>query len=85
MQHFLLMSTAGCHLCDEAIGILATSLDPARHSVEEVDIAIEEVYMERYGLRIPVLVHEASGAELAWPFDRVVLSGFLAGLPDDGA
>ncbi len=80
MRHFLLMSTSGCHLCDEAIEIIVTSLDPALHSVDEVDIAEEDALVERYGVRIPVLLDEASGAELGWPFDRAGLRAFIEGL-----
>ncbi len=82
MRHFLLMSTSGCHLCDEAIDIIVSTLDPALHSVDEVDIALDDVTLERYGVRIPVLVDEISGAELGWPFDQAGLLAFIAGLPD---
>jgi hypothetical protein len=80
MRHFLLMSTLGCHLCDQAIEILVTTLDPGLHSVDEVDIAEDDALVERYGVRIPVLVDESSGAELGWPFDRDTLLVFLEGL-----
>ncbi|MCP8689279.1 glutaredoxin family protein [Marinobacterium sedimentorum] len=80
MRHFLLMSTSGCHLCDEAIEIIVTSLDPAQHSVDEVDIAEEDALLERYAVRIPVLLDEASGLELGWPFDRAGLLSFMEGL-----
>nr|WP_067289655.1 glutaredoxin family protein [Marinobacterium profundum] len=80
MRHFLLMSTSGCHLCDEAIEIIVTALDPAQHSVDEVDIADEDALVELYGVRIPVLLDEASGAELGWPFDRAGLLAFIGGL-----
>ncbi|GGO75844.1 thioredoxin family protein [Marinobacterium nitratireducens] len=80
MRHFLLMSTSGCHLCDEAVELLVTGLDPQRHSVDEVDIAFDDALMERFGVRIPVLVDEASGAELGWPFDAQGLQRFVASL-----
>jgi hypothetical protein len=80
MRHFLLMSTSGCHLCDQAIEIIITSLDPGLHSVDEVDIALDDALVERYGVRIPVLVDETSGVELGWPFDRAALMAFVEGL-----
>ncbi len=80
MRHFLLMSTSGCHLCDQAVELLVTGLDPERHSVDEVDIAFDDALMERFGVRIPVLVDEASGAELGWPFDADRLQLFVASL-----
>ncbi len=80
MRHFLLMSTGGCHLCDQAIEVIVSSLDPGLHSVDEVDIAEDDALVECYGVRIPVLVDEASGAELGWPFDRAALMAFIDGL-----
>lgn len=80
MRHFLLMSTSGCHLCDEAVELIVTTLDPALHSIDEVDIAFDDSLMERYALRIPVLLDEASGTELGWPFDHAGLRTFLASL-----
>ena len=82
MRHFLLMSSSGCHLCDEAIELLITGLDPRHHSVDEVDIAFDDELMARYAVRIPVLVDEASGAELGWPFDADALRRFVAALGD---
>lgn len=69
MRQFLLMSSVGCHLCDDAIDILMAHLDPHQHLLDEVDIAYDDVLMERYAELIPVLVDEASGQELRWPFD----------------
>lgn len=81
MRNFLLMSSVGCHLCDEAVEILVNHMDPACHQVEEVDIAFDDELMARYAVLIPVLVDEASGTELRWPFDASDLQGFLQALP----
>lgn len=75
------MSTSGCHLCDDAVDILVATVDPARFVVDEVDIAYEDGLIEHYGVRIPVLVDEASGSELGWPFDQTQLRSFLEQLP----
>ena len=80
MRNFLLMSTSGCHLCDEAIEIIVATMDTGKHQVEEVDIAFEDGLMERYALLIPVLLDEQSGSELKWPFDQQQLLAFIAGL-----
>jgi len=80
MRHFLLMSTSGCHLCDLAIEIIVSSLNPALHRVDVLDIALDDALVARYGIRIPVLVDEASGQDLGWPFDRAGLLAFVAGL-----
>lgn len=73
-----LMTTDGCHLCEEAIGVLQAVLQPGQADVDLVDIAYDEGLMERYGVRIPVLVEPASGRELGWPFDANDLVQFLA-------
>ncbi len=85
MKNLTLMSTLGCHLCEVAAEILVSTMDPARYIVEEADIADDELLMEQYALRIPVLVDETSGRELAWPFDRLQLLTFLASLETGGA
>lgn len=74
------MSTLGCHLCDDAAEILVQVMDPARYIVDIVDIADDDGLVEKYGVRIPVLVDEASGNELGWPFDQQTLLNFLGGL-----
>lgn len=75
MRHELVLyGTSGCHLCEEAQALLA-ALEGA--DWQEVDIAEDDSLLERYGVRIPVLVR-ADGAELGWPFDAVMLKAFLA-------
>lgn len=63
-----------CHLCDLALEMLAAARIPDFESVFIDDDALLE---ERYGLRVPVLRNEASGAELGWPFDLDRLRAFL--------
>ncbi len=41
------------------------------------DIADDDALTERYGVRIPVLVNQASGQELGWPFDAAAIETFL--------
>jgi hypothetical protein len=41
-----------------------------------VDIALNDELMERYGVRIPVVV--MGNNELNWPFDGDQLSAFIA-------
>lgn len=36
--------------------------------VTVVDIASDEALVDRYGIRIPVLVNRATDQELGWPF-----------------
>lgn len=83
MREMLLMSTLGCHLCDVAAEILVRHMDPSRFVVDVVEIADDDRLLEQYGVRIPVLVDEASGKELGWPFDEEQLRIFLTSLPAD--
>ncbi len=70
----LIYGTSACHLCDEA----KTLLRAACAIADEVDIANDARLIERYGMRIPVLRRQDSGAELDWPFDLAALRRFLA-------
>ncbi len=68
-----LYSTLGCHLCELAEDILyAESL-----RFEIVDIAEDVNLIERYGVRIPVVV-DSRKRELGWPFDQTMLRAWLA-------
>jgi hypothetical protein len=64
-----------CHLCDLALEVLASARTPEFVSVFiDDDAALEE----RYGMRVPVLRNDDTGAELDWPFDGVRLEEFLS-------
>jgi hypothetical protein len=63
-----LYSTGACHLCEQALDLLR-SLADADWTLDEVDISDSDALVERYGLTIPVLHREDTGAELKWPFD----------------
>ena len=63
-----------CHLCDAALDVLAQAGAPDFDSVWiDGDAALEA----RYGARVPVLRDEATGIELAWPFDLIAVNAFL--------
>jgi len=63
-----------CELCDHAERALA---DAGVSGYERVTIGWEGALAERYGERIPVLVRDDSGDELAWPFDSTAVRAFL--------
>jgi glutaredoxin-related protein len=69
---YVLYGTAHCHLCEQAQSLLAQ----CGITVEHVDIAEDDALLERYGVRIPVLLRMADGAELDWPFDAERLRRF---------
>lgn len=62
-----------CHLCDQALAVLAGARVPALESVFIDDDAALEA---RYGSRVPVLA-DARGRELDWPFDSEAVAAFL--------
>ena len=67
-MNIILYSTLGCHLCELAKDALWPLT--ARYAIEltEIDIADSDDLVERYGIKIPVMVFEKSNSELNWPF-----------------
>ena len=66
--HLLLYGTASCQLCEQAAALLL-QVQPAADIVwTEIDIAENDLLLQRYGILIPVLRREDSGLELHWPF-----------------
>ncbi|MBB3806726.1 hypothetical protein FHT03_002103 [Xanthomonas arboricola] len=64
-----------CHLCDQAVEVLAQARAGEFGSVFiDDDVALESAY----GARVPVL-RDARGRELAWPFDVPTLRAWLQG------
>lgn len=70
---FLLYTTGGCHLCEQATALLQEAGAPAK----PIEIAGDDDLLERYGLRIPVVRCPETGKELAWPFDAGMLAHWL--------
>lgn len=69
MTSLILYSTSSCHLCELAEALIAPLLVNHPCTVEVIDIAESDELVERYGIRIPVLVRTDNGHELNWPFD----------------
>jgi len=65
-----------CHLCDQALAVLAAARAPEFASVW---IGGDDALETRYGTRVPVLHDDASGRELDWPFDAAAVAAFVAG------
>lgn len=74
MSEFILFGTEGCHLCEEAEELLVQ----AGLAIEKRDIMDDEALQQRYGIRIPVLLNQASGRELGWPFSLEQLQLFVS-------
>jgi hypothetical protein len=63
-----------CHLCDQALAVLAEARAPDFDSVWIDDVDELE---RRYGTRVPVLRDVRDGRELDWPFDVPAVREFL--------
>lgn len=73
MADFILLHTLGCHLCEDAEALLCQ----LSINYQKKDIIEDDALVDTYGIRIPVLVHIHSKAELGWPFDLPLLSAFI--------
>jgi len=72
-------TTLGCHLCEQAEQLLMPELDKTQFSLKIIDIAEQndDVLLEKYGLRIPVLKRQDNQQELSWSFEKIDLKKFL--------
>lgn len=74
MNGWVLFQRDDCHLCDQALAVLAQARAPA---FESVFIDDDDALEARYGVRVPVL-RDAGGRELDWPFDAARLAEWMA-------
>jgi hypothetical protein len=83
-MRLLLFGTSGCHLCEQAEGIIQDCL-PDRFDkwIETIDIAEFEQWQAQYAQRIPVLYDTETQAELGWPFDQMQVKKFIIDLSND--
>lgn len=77
VQQLRFYTTAGCHLCEQALDIIQNTLNPEFFQVQQLEIADDDDLISSYGTRIPVLQIPVSGKELGWPFDQDALIKFL--------
>ncbi|MEE4252096.1 MAG: glutaredoxin family protein [Alcanivoracaceae bacterium] len=69
-----LLTTAGCHLCEQAQQIIARAAPQV--DIVLVDIAEDDALIEQYGEIIPVL--RFAQTELCWPFGLLDVRSLLA-------
>ncbi|HUA80867.1 MAG TPA: glutaredoxin family protein [Dyella sp.] len=74
MADWVLYQRDYCHLCDQALAVLAEARAPDFDSVWVDDSPELE---ERYGARVPVLCDLRDGRELDWPFDAATVSRWM--------
>ena len=72
MSAFTLFQRDDCHLCDQALAVLAEARFPDFTSAWIDD---DDALEARYGVRVPVLRRD-DGAELDWPFDVAAVADF---------
>jgi len=74
-MRFVLFQRDYCHLCDQALAVMAEARAPDFDSQWVDD---DEMLEARYGARVPVLRDQRDGRELDWPFDAAAVRLFLA-------
>jgi hypothetical protein len=74
MSRFILFQRDDCHLCDQALAVLAEARFP---DFDSVWIDDDEALEARYGTRVPVL-RRSDGAELDWPFAAAAVRAFVS-------
>ena len=73
-MRLILYQRDDCHLCDQALDVLARTRAPDFESVFiDDDAALEAAY----GERVPVLRDHEARRELDWPFDEAGVREFL--------
>ena len=75
-MNFTLFGTSACHLCEQAEHMLR-QLDLLSECLI-IDIAEDDALLQRYSIRIPVLLRSYDQAELGWPFEEHSLQAFTA-------
>ncbi|GLQ92372.1 glutaredoxin family protein [Dyella acidisoli] len=74
MVDFVLYQRDYCHLCDQALAVLAEARLPDFDSVWVDD---SDELEDRYGTRVPVLCDLRDGRELDWPFDAKTVTRWI--------
>jgi hypothetical protein len=74
MVYLVLYQRDYCHLCDQALAVLAQARAPDFDSVWVDD---SKELADRYGTRVPVLRDVRNGRELDWPFDEIAVRDFI--------
>lgn len=74
MARWQLYQRDHCHLCDQALAVLAQAAMP---EFESRWIDHQPLLESLYGHRVPVLRDELTARELDWPFDARQLREFI--------
>ena len=74
MTTYVLYSSEGCHLCEQAYALCFPML---KNNMTVIDIVDEEHLVEEYGVHIPVLKRSDNGQQLFWPFTSEQIQTFI--------
>lgn len=88
MVKLFLYTTSGCHLCEEAETMLNLLHKQGVCQWQAVEISADNLLVQRYGVRIPVVsnvvsnvvsdvVSDGKAEEIGWPFDQGQLEDWL--------
>lgn len=77
MTQLILYTTSACHLCEQAAEILQELQKSYSFDVKPLDISADELLVEKYGIRIPVVRNNDLARELGWPFNAEDIMGLL--------
>ncbi len=77
-SRLVLLSRAGCHLCDDARVVLAAVADDLGIGWVERDVDADDALADEYGDRVPVLLLDGS-EHCYWKVDEGRLRAALAG------
>lgn len=69
-------TTSACHLCDTASAML-TEIDKSTKIII-IEIANDDLLIQQYGTRIPVLKRDDTQLELEWPFTLNDLQKYIS-------
>lgn len=73
MPAYILYSSDGCHLCEQAYALCL----PLLADIKVVDIVDDENLVEEYGVHIPVLKRIDNSQQLFWPFSVEQIKAFI--------
>lgn len=66
MKNYILYSSEGCHLCEQAYALCLPIL---AENINVVDILDDDKLVKLYGVHIPVLIRQDNQKALYWPFN----------------
>lgn len=73
----ILYTRAGCHLCDDALEVVAAACAASGSDYQLVDIDAQPELREKYGDKVPVVTVDGAMAGF-WRIDKDVLTQALA-------